>query len=260
MPLKREPKYEQRVFGIFHDVKIRQRAKVGNFGEAVMREFFQQKTPAEIAHVTHARVELIIKLIEKVTGERVGANTIYAPTKKEIFGGKRKKRQVVGKGSPVLYGMIERAEVRVIDWTKILRKLTAAPISSAGVTRLENRRRRENDSINISLEAKKRRRELEARHKKYQPTGGQRIAIEAIKFVIAYPKIPSLEMSLEGTVRSKGFVCVKDLTDYLVRMRISKSKKPREYVSKLIMRLEEEGIVERVPPGGIIITKQYLNK
>ncbi|MFA5764217.1 MAG: hypothetical protein WC915_05415 [archaeon] len=256
-PLKKRE--VQGTFSLFNEVRVRNVRHVGQVGESIITDFIKGKTPAQISSKSGHSLEVVLGVIEKVTNQKIKPNAQYLPFEKRLHAPKR-LHAFSGRGHKNLYEMIEHAKVRDVDVNAIMQRLITPITSVYELTQKEINRRRENEIIQKSLEPGKRKQELEERHKEHRSTRIQRAAIKAIEFVISYPHLPTKIKSFEGTMKTKGFVSVKDLTEYLIHLNLSKADNPRKYASTVIMRLEEEGIIERVPPGGIMITPHFCQK
>jgi hypothetical protein len=232
----RKKREVQRTFPLFHDAKVREVRHVGKIGEEIIEVFFKGKTPKQISSKLGHPLPLVTAVIEKVTKQKIKPNASYLPPKKlSQVSKKRNLAGLSGKGQPELYKMINDFKHRAVDVNAIMRRLTTPSNSVYQAIRIAERRRRENERITRSLEPKKTKKEIEKYNKKKKPTRMQNAEMKAIEFVIAYPHLPTKINSFRGVMKTKGFVSVKDLTEYLIHLKLSKARNPRKYASTVIM-------------------------
>ena len=160
------------------------------------------------------------------------------------------KRQV-----PAIYEKIEWASSRKLDPRKILEFVSTKPITGKQIQAQLNRLREKERKSDLFKTATIKPR---VRHKypKKEFATERATAIEAVKFILAYPHHPS-RIDFSRPLHSKGFVYSKDLTDYLVKSRFCRN---RQKASVAIGILVDEKIIERIPNAGLRIHDDFIIK
>ncbi len=190
---------------------------VGRIGNEVAREFFSRKTPAQIAQTRAQPLPVVLAILRKVTGEEIHANTKYVP---------REYPTLKEKG-PDIQWKIDFSKERVINIERLFNRVLMQTGSGGS-------RRQRADKRSLFRQR----------------------ALKALEFIIAYPHNPE-KMQFNNTIKTKAFIHIKPVTDYLTKHKICSS---RLQVSKILGFLVEENIIERIPPGGIRIVDEWNQK